>query len=51
MPGMCLTMVAVVAMLVVGRRSATAMVEEEGMAAAEEAYARLVAAEHCIFFK
>jgi hypothetical protein len=34
---MCLTVVAVVAMSVVGQGSATAMVEEAAMAAAEEA--------------
>ncbi len=36
-PGMCLTVVAVVAMSVVGRGSATAMVEEAATEAAEEA--------------
>ncbi len=37
MPGMCLAVVAVAAMLVVGGGSATAMVEEAAMEAAEEA--------------
>jgi hypothetical protein len=37
MPGMCLAVVAVAAMSVVGRGSATAMVEEAATAAAEEA--------------
>ncbi len=37
MPGICLTVVAVAAMLVVGRGSAMAMVDEAATAAAEEA--------------
>jgi hypothetical protein len=37
MPGMCLAVVMVAAMLVVGRGSTAAMVEKAAMAAAEEA--------------